>query len=89
MKHVTQNGTNGQDLVALAAEVRALLTLNGELARKLDALGRAEAIPVDTWLAKTTPGQLLDAWIAVRGPKSEAFLLDRIYRRRAARRAAL
>jgi hypothetical protein len=36
-------------------------------------------------LRKITPDQLLDAWQAARGEKSEAFLLGRIRRRRAAR----
>jgi hypothetical protein len=89
LSKINQTLRDSQDLAALAAEVRALLALNAEVARRLAALGRAEAIPVDTWLAKATPDQLLDRWRGVRGNKAEAFLLDRIFKRRGARRIAL
>ena len=79
-----------RDLTALAAEVRALAALVGETARQLAALRRVEeALPIDEWMARATPDAMLDRWMAVRGEKAEAHLLTRIYRRRAARRAAL
>jgi hypothetical protein len=71
-------------LAVLAAEVRALRALNGELARQLAALGRVEeALPIDEWMARATPHAMLDGWMVVRGYKAEAHLLSRIYRRRA------
>jgi hypothetical protein len=39
-------------------------------------------------MRRCTLDQLLDAWQAARGERAEAHLLGRIYRRRAARRAA-
>jgi hypothetical protein len=67
----------------------ALYALTGELLHLVVALKLVPNGGLDLRASKITPDQLLDAWIAVRGPKSDAFLLDRIYRRRAARRVAL
>jgi hypothetical protein len=79
-----------RDLAVVSAEVRALLAMITEVALDLATLGRAEAaLPVDTFLKKASPDELLDRWQAARGDKAEAHLLGRIYRRRASRRAAL
>jgi hypothetical protein len=66
---------------ALLAEMQALHALVAERIMPRAAGG------ID--LRRCTPDELLDAWIAVRGLKAEAHLLSRIYKRRAARRAAL
>jgi hypothetical protein len=80
---------NQRDLEALASEVRAMTALLGDTARQLAAFGRAEtATPVNEWICRVTPDELLDTWQALRGDKAEAHLLSRISRRRAARRAA-
>jgi len=85
-----RNRADQTAIATLAAELNALTTLHGEVVRQLATLARVKlALPVDAFLRKTTPDALLDAWQAARGQKAEAYLLDRIYRRRAARRAAL
>jgi hypothetical protein len=94
MKNVNQNKANGQmKLGALLEQARALHELTAWLAHQVSALERAQTPPhnggLDLRASKITPDQLLDSWRAARGPKSEAFLLSAIYRRRAARRVAL
>jgi hypothetical protein len=89
MKHVAQNDSNGQDLADLADQARALVDLTRDLMRQVRARAPAHNGELDLRVSKITPDQLLDAWVAARGRKAEAYLLDRIYKRRFARRAAL
>jgi hypothetical protein len=73
-------------LAVLAAEARALRALVAELGRQLATLGRAEeAVPINVWLAKATPDEMLDRWQEIRGDQAEGFLFGRMKRRRAAR----
>jgi hypothetical protein len=76
---VTTNGSklSRTERATLLAEIRALHELVHEL-----TVPHANDHGVD--LRRITPDQLLDAWVAVRGPKAEAHLLGRIHRRRAA-----
>jgi hypothetical protein len=67
----------------------ALYALTGELLHLVVALKLVPNGGLDLRASKITPDQLLDAWVAARGRKAEAYLLDRIYKRRFARRAAL
>ena len=88
-REVGQNGATGQS--DLAAEVRALVEMAASLKHQVAALESAKASAqhhdfLD--LRRCTLDQLLDAVQRVRGERSEAHLLDRIYRRRAARRVA-
>jgi hypothetical protein len=87
MRNVERSVQSDQpSLAVLAAEARALRALVAELGRQLATLGRAEeAVPVDAWLAKATPDQMLDRWQEVRGEQAEGFLYGRMKRRRAAR----
>jgi hypothetical protein len=94
VREINQNDRNGQaELADLTDQARALVDLTKDLLAQIGALERVQAPAhnggLDLRPGRVTPDQLLDAWIAARGPKSEAFLLDRIYKRRVARRVAL
>ena len=92
MQKVNANGVNGQtELADLAEQARALVELTADLLYEVDALKQMPAHNggLDLRASRITPDQLLDAWQAARGQKAEAHLLNRIYRRRAARRVAL
>jgi hypothetical protein len=92
MQKIATNGINGQTALAtLTDQTHALCELTAELAHEVAALKRMPAHNggLDLRASRITPDELLDAWVAARGPKSEAYLLDRIYKRRAARRIAL
>jgi hypothetical protein len=92
MPKIAANSANGQTALAdLAEQVRALVDLTDGMLHQMRVLERVPAHndKLDLRPSKITPDQLLDAWIAARGRKAEAFLLDRIYKRRAARRIAL
>jgi hypothetical protein len=94
MNTLHRSSVNGQTgLAALAEEARALCKLAADLRRQVAALERAPAPAhngdLDLRTSRITPDELLDRWQADRGQKAEAHLLSRIFRRRAARRAAL
>ena len=91
MSKIASNGVNGQTgLAHLAEQVSALCELTADLLHEVDALKQMPAHNggLDLRVSRITPDQLLDRWQAARGSKAEAFLLDRIVKRRVARRVA-
>ena len=91
MSKINGNGANGQTALAgLTDQVHVMCELTAGLRYEVGALKRvaAHSDGLDLRGSKITPDELLDAWVAARGPKAEAFLLARIYQRRAARRIA-
>jgi hypothetical protein len=87
MKVAAPDQLDNAEVARLRADVIALGALVAEIGGRLAPGNRVEtAVPVDEWIARATPDEMLDRWQAVRGERAEAHLLTRIHRRRAARR---